>query len=131
MKAYLVPFATFIVSMLLVDAVWLGIMVKRFYSHQIGHLMSVSPNLSAAAVFYLVYGLTLTILVLHPSINSDVSLGHVFFLGAVFGLATYGTYDLTNQATLKDWPTVVTVVDIVWGMVLTGSLSASTVALLR
>lgn len=131
MKAYLVPFATFIVSMLIVDAVWLGVMVKRFYSHQIGHLMAENPRFGAAAIFYFVYGLTLTILVLHPSIHSDISLSQVFFLGAVFGLATYGTYDLTNQATLKDWPTLVTAVDIIWGMVLTGSLSASTVAILR
>jgi len=131
MKEILLPFIIFLISMLVVDSVWLGMMVKRFYSYQIGHLMAASPDLVPAFFFYLIYVLGVTILVVNPALTNSWGLLQVFLMGAVYGLATYGTYDLTNHATLKDWPALVTIVDIIWGTLLTGTLSATTVYFTR
>ena len=131
MKTYLFPFAIFAFLMLLIDTVWLGVMVKRFYTPKIGHLMAETPNLRPASLFYIIYVLGVTVFVLVPGMKSSSGLFEIFLMGALYGIATYGTYDLTNQATLKDWPAIVTAVDIVWGALLTGTVSLSTVAILR
>lgn len=117
--------------MLAIDAVWLNIMAKRFYTPFIGKIMAESPNLIAAGVFYVLYIGCLTFLVLLPSLQMDRTLALTFLYGAVFGLAAYATYDLTNQATLIVWSTWVTIVDILWGMLLTGTISVVAVSVVR
>jgi uncharacterized membrane protein len=109
--------------MLLIDAVWLLFMGKFFYAKYIGHLMTPSPSFIAAAIFYLIYILGLTVFVLVPSLSNNYSMVKIFFYGALFGVVAYATYDLTNQATLKDWSYFVTIVDLIWGALLTGTVA--------
>lgn len=107
---YLLTFAVF----LIIDAIWLGIIAKNMYSEKIGHLMAENANLIAAGVFYLIFVGTLLVFVVIPGYEAQ-SLTKTVILGALFGMITYATYDLTNLATLKDWPLSVTIIDIVWG----------------
>jgi len=106
-----------------IDLVWLGLVAKNMYNRNIGHLMSSHVNWVAAAVFYLAFIVGILVFAVYPSVDRD-SLPRAIVLGALFGFFTYSTYDLTNLATLKDWPLSVTIVDIAWGMVLTGAVSA-------
>lgn len=107
---FLLTFAVF----LAIDAIWLGIIAKNMYSDKIGHLMADNPNLVAAGVFYLLFVAVLLVLVVIPGYEAQ-SLTKTIVLGALFGMITYATYDLTNLATLKDWPLSVTIIDIIWG----------------
>ncbi len=125
MKLIAISFLSILVIMLIIDSFWLFGMYKRFYIPNIGHLLNDSPKFGPAIVFYLLYASALSILVVVPALRNDTGFLEVFFYGVLFGLVTYGTYDLTNQATLKDWPLTVTLVDLAWGSFLTGILSIS------
>jgi uncharacterized membrane protein len=85
--------------------------------------MSSQVNWVAAVVFYLAFIVGILVFAVYPSVDKD-SLLRAILLGALFGFFTYSTYDLTNLATLKDWPLSITIIDIAWGMVLTGAVSA-------
>ncbi len=98
------------------DFIWLGFVAKNFYSSRIGHLMG-EVNWIAAVIFYLVFLLGLTFFAIYPAATKG-TLATALVLGALFGFFTYATYDLTNLATLKDWPKSLVVVDILWGTVL-------------
>lgn len=104
------------------DFVWLSVMTSRFYKARIGHLMAERPKLGVAAVFYLLYILGIVALAVVPGL-SDGNAADALWRGAMFGFLAYATYDLTNMATLKDWPWQVTVVDLAWGTVLTSCVS--------
>ena len=108
-----------------VDMVWLGAAAKNFYAKHIGFLMKPNVNWPAAILFYLLFIAGLVMFVVAPAIEKGSWVRALLF-GALFGLITYATYDLTNLATLKDWPLVVTVVDLTWGMVLAASVSVAT-----
>lgn len=123
MKPFLISTISAIVSMLAIDSVWLNTMYSRFYKPNIGHLLGDSVNYGPTAFFYLIYGSGLSLLVILPAITAGSGLGRVFLYGAIYGIVAYGTYDLTNQATLRDWPVWVTLVDIVWGALLTGTVA--------
>lgn len=120
MKTNLIAYLAALIPMLALDAIWLSVMVKTFYVKHIGDLMSSKPNLWPAVVFYVLYICGVLFFVVLPAIRGEFSLGKVFFIGAFLGMLTYMTYDLTNQATLKNWATIVTVVDILWGAFITG-----------
>ncbi len=105
------------------DMVWLGLVAKNFYAKQVGFLMRSSINWTAAILFYLLFIGGLVLFVIAPAVEKK-SWIHALLLGAIFGLITYATYDLTNLATLKNWPLAVTIVDLAWGAVLGGSVSA-------
>lgn len=122
--AVLVPFVV-------IDGIWLSTMAPRFYQKYIGNLLATTPNWTAAVVFYLLYMVGIVALVVNPAIAQNQTLGKVILMGAIFGGIAYATYDLTNQATLKEWSTIVTVVDIIWGAILTGSVSVIAVWALR
>jgi uncharacterized membrane protein len=107
------------------DMVWLGVAAKNFYKEQIGFLMTPKVNWVAAILFYLLFLAGLVVFVIAPAVEKD-SWVRALVLGALFGLITYATYDLTNLATLKDWPLALTVVDLTWGMVLASSVSVGT-----
>lgn len=102
---------------LAIDAVWLGLIAPKFYRSQIGHLMAETVNLPAAGAFYLLFIGMLVYFVVEPGLRVG-NLKGALIRGALFGLATYGTYDLTNFATLRDWTFLVTVVDMAWGVTL-------------
>jgi uncharacterized membrane protein len=108
-----------------IDMVWLGLAAKNFYRKQIGFLMKPDINWYAAVIFYFLFIAGLVIFVITPAIEKH-SWIHALIFGALFGLITYATYDLTNLATMKDWPILVTIVDLVWGMVLSASVSVVT-----
>lgn len=115
-------FTAVLLSMLVLDGIWLLWIAKRFYASQIGHLMANSPKLGPVVMFYLIYALGLTFLVVLPAIQGNYSLVKVFGMGALIGLMAYGAYDFTNHATLRDWPTLMTIVDLLWGTFLTGTV---------
>jgi len=109
----------------LIDMVWLVLVAKNFYQKQIGFLMRPDINWTAAIIFYLLFIAGLVTFVITPAFEKQ-SWVHAVIFGALFGLVTYATYDLTNLATLKDWPLLVTIADLVWGMVLSASVSLVT-----
>lgn len=119
LKQYIVT----LISFLAIDGIWLVFIAKDFYAKYLGYLMSKNPNFFAAGIFYLIYTISLLIFVITPSIQKN-SLQSAILYGALFGLCAYATYDLTNLATIKDWPLLVTVIDLIWGAFLSASVSA-------
>jgi uncharacterized membrane protein len=111
---YLGTAATF----LALDAVWLTLTVDRLYRPHLGAIMADKPALGPAAVFYVIYIAAIVGLAVLPAVKAD-SWTQLLSRAALFGLAAYATYDLTNQATLKDWSSVVTLADLAWGTVVT------------
>ena len=120
-KLYLIALPVF----LGIDMIWLGLVAKGFYTKQIGFLMKTNVNWVAAIIFYLIFIIGLVIFVIFPALEKN-SWVQALLLGALFGLITYATYDLTNLATIKDWPLLVTCVDLIWGTILAASISVIT-----
>jgi len=112
-KLYLATLATFFA----IDMLWLGLVARTFYRKYLGFLMAPNPNWLAAIIFYLLFIVGILVFVVLPGLESG-SLQSTLLRAALFGLITYATYDLTNLATVKDWPVIVTVVDLAWGTVL-------------
>lgn len=125
-KLFLIALPAF----LAVDMIWLGLISKNFYSRHIGFLMSANVNWMAAIIFYLLFVLSLIFFVISPALEKN-SWHYALLAGAFFGLTAYATYDLTNLATIKNWPLVVTIVDLIWGMVLSSSVSLITFFIAR
>ena len=107
---------------LIIDVIWLSFAVKSFYRPNIGHLLLDKPIIWAAAMFYIIYVFGLAIVIIEPSLNTEYSF-KMFFKAFMFGLVAYGTYNLTNMATIKGWSTNVVFVDMLWGGILTASSS--------
>ncbi len=117
-------------SLAVIDAVWL-FSTGGLYKKWLGHLFAVQVNFIPAVIFYLLYTLGVVYFVLVPAVKNGSSVLVLFVSGALFGLIAYATYDLTNHATMRDWPLVVTVLDMVWGMILTGTVSVIAVSLYK
>ncbi len=117
-KLYLIALPVFFI----IDMLWLGLVAKNFYQNQIGFLMKTNVNWVAAILFYLLFVGGLVFFVLSPGIAKR-NLSYIIIAAILYGLITYSTYDLTNLATLKDWPLLITVIDIIWGMILSVSVS--------
>lgn len=118
MPSFLLAYLGALVGLLLPDAVWLGIVMGPVYTSALGHLLRPEPLWAAAVVFYLVYPVGVVAFGIRAG-EPDDGARRVAARGALFGALAYATYDLTNLATLRDWPLHVTVVDIVWGAALT------------
>jgi uncharacterized membrane protein len=101
-----------------------------FYRRHLGSMISPKVNWPAAMLFYFLFIVGLLVFVIRPALIAGELLKALFF-GALFGLISYATYDLSNLATLRDWPIVVTVVDLIWGSVLGGTVSFVSAALGR
>ena len=108
-----------------IDMLWLGFVAKNFYAKQIGSLIKPDINWSAAIVFYIIFIAGLVIFVITPAVLKN-SWTQAVLMGALFGFVCYATYDLTNLAVAKDWPLLVTIVDLIWGAVLAASVSVIT-----
>ena len=119
MLQYAVAYAATAVSFVAIDYVWLNYASANFYRPRLGALLLETPNIGIAAAFYLLYCVATVVLAVIPATNNS-SILMAFGFGALLGLAAYGTYDITNLATIRGWSVTVTLVDIVWGMVLTG-----------
>jgi uncharacterized membrane protein len=109
---------------LIIDFCWLSIMVPKFYIVHLSHIFSGGFNYAIALIFYTLYSFGITHLILLPGMHMKLSTAAVMGNGFILGLVAYGAYDLTNHATIKDWPAIVTVVDMAWGAVLTAIVSA-------
>ncbi|UCF31131.1 MAG: DUF2177 family protein [bacterium] len=120
---YLKLYAVTVPVFFAIDMVWLGFVAKRFYGDNLGHLLSPTVNWPAALGFYLLFIIGILIFAVVPALRSG-SLGRAVLWGALFGFFTYATYDLTNLATLRDWPLKVAIVDIAWGSFLCASVAA-------
>ncbi len=121
LKLYLIALPVFFA----IDMVWLGLIAKNFYTQQIGFLMKTEINWAAAIIFYLIFIVGLVIFAIMPAMDKGSWL-QALLLGALFGFISYATYDLTNLATLKDWPLLVTIVDLAWGATLGALVSVIT-----
>ena len=115
---YLIALAVF----LIIDSFWLGLIARRLYRSQIGFLLRDKYNFKAAGVFYLFYLAGLVFFVITPAESWTFAL----LAGLFFGFITYATYDITNLATIKDWPVKLTIIDIVWGSFIAGITSLIT-----
>lgn len=107
-----------------IDMIWLGFVAKNMYRTQLGHLLSDQVNWISAIIFYLIFILGIFIFCVYPAVEQG-SFVKALLLGAIFGAITYATYDLTNLATLKNWPLSITLIDITWGSVLSLTTSAT------
>lgn len=118
-------FTTYIaglIAFLVIDFIWLKYIALSFYREQIGHLMLDKPNLGIALLFYLFYVVGVVVLAVNPALEKGQWMTAALY-GGLLGFVAYGTYDITNLATLKSWPPIVAVVDIIWGTVLTASVA--------
>ena len=119
MPPVLVAYAGAAVTMLALDAIWLTTMVPRLYQPQLGNLLAERPNLAVAGLFYLLYLVGVVAFAILPALETRSWLTALGF-GALLGLVAYGTYDFTNLSTLRNWPLALSLIDVAWGMVLTG-----------
>lgn len=119
-KTYGLTFLVF----LAVDFLWLGLIAKRFYDQYLGHFLKAQVNWPAAFLFYLIFVLGIMVFVILPAFKAN-AWTHALFFGMLFGLVTYATFDLTNLALLKGWPTIIVIVDIVWGVFLSSAVSTA------
>ena len=120
-QSFIALYAISVPIFFLIDMLWLGVVASNFYREKLGDLMEVSWL--PAVGFYLVYLIGLTFFAMYPALSNG-GWKYALLYGALFGFFTYATYDMTNLATLKDWPVSVVIVDIIWGTVL-GALVAS------
>ncbi len=110
---------------LLIDGIWLGFVASSFYRDQIGFLMRENIDWLVALILYSLFVGGLVFFVIIPSIEKD-SWFYALLAGSFFGLVSYAAYDLTNLATLKDWPLLVSIVDFIWGSVISSLVSVIT-----
>jgi uncharacterized membrane protein len=105
-----------------IDLAWLGVVARDFYRRHLGHLLSAQVNWPAAILFYLVFIGGIVFFAVRPALEAG-SATRALAYGAFLGFLCYATYDLTNQATIRDWPILVTVVDLAWGTTLSAVVS--------
>ena len=122
MAYYLKLYVATFVAFFAIDMVWLGLVASTFYRKYLGFLMAPNPNWLTAVAFYLLFVVGILVFVVVPGLEGG-SLRTTLLRAALFGLISYATYDLTNLATVKDWPLLVTVVDMMWGTVLSVAVS--------
>lgn len=123
MTKWFVALAATTTVMVLVDLLWVGWLARPLYVQGIGHLMAARPNVAVAVAFYLVYASGLLVFALWPHAAMP-GLGRAAGAAALFGFFAYATYDLTNLATLNDWPWRLSLIDMAWGSALS-ALSAT------
>ena len=114
-----------LVLFLAIDGLWLGVIARGFFVEQMGPLLRPDPNLAIAALFYVFYVIGLMYFAVVPGLREG-SLVLALLNGALFGLFTYATYDLTNYATLRNWTLGITALDIAYGALIGALVSAMT-----
>ena len=124
MKALFASYACTLVVFVVLDLVWLGIVAKPLYQGGVGHLLAKQPNVPVAVVFYCLYALGLMVFAVAPH-GAAATWRGTLVAAALFGFFAYATYDLTNLATLRDWPTGLTLLDMAWGTVLSTLAAAA------
>jgi len=127
---YVLAYALTAVVFFAADMLWLGVIAKDIYRKYLGALLTENVNWLTAIVFYLIFIAGIFVFVLQPAVEK-ASWVRAVTLGAFFGVVTYATYDLTNLATLRDWPLPIVIIDIAWGAILTGSTSLAGFIIIR
>lgn len=120
LKIYFIAVPIFFI----IDLAWLGVVAKDLYQKHMGHLMRPTPNWPVAVIFYLLFIIGLVIFAIYPALRNS-SWSYALLYGALFGFFTYMTFDLTSLAVLKDWPWRIVIIDIIWGVFLSSSVSVS------
>ena len=121
--AFLIAYGVCVLVMGGLDFFWLTTASQGLYQKDLGALLAENPNMVVAVIFYLTYIVGIQIFAVRPALASgDWKTAALF--GALFGFFTYATYDLTNLATLKNWPMIVSVVDTAWGACVTALAAA-------
>ncbi|NQW37509.1 MAG: DUF2177 family protein [Flavobacteriales bacterium] len=123
-KNMIISYVLTLIVFLMIDMIWLGIIAKSLYQKYLGHFLSNDVNWTAAFVFYGIYIVGISIFAIYPAVDKASALNAIY-MGALFGFFTYATYDLTNLATLKNWPLTIVFIDILWGSVLSAIVSLS------
>ncbi|OJY78505.1 MULTISPECIES: DUF2177 family protein [unclassified Rhizobium] len=119
MKTYVVAYLTTLIVFVAIDFIWLSSMADRLYRPLLGDMLASGFRLAPAIAFYLIYALGLTALAVRPGLLAG-SPQMAVVCGAMLGFTAYATYDLTNQATLRNWSTILTIADLLWGTALSG-----------
>jgi uncharacterized membrane protein len=120
---YLKVYGFAVLGFFVIDMIWLAFVARGFYKQHLQEWLREPPNWYAAIIFYLLFVAGMLVFAILPGLQAE-SLRKALLLGAFFGLVTYATYDLTNLATVKNWPLIVVVVDMIWGSVLATSVTA-------
>ena len=131
---FLIAYVLSALIFLAIDSQWIGNFATDFYQEKIGHLMADTFDLKAAAAFYLIYIAGLVFFAVRPALAEPAlkpALKTALLCGALYGFFTYATYDLTNYATLRDWPFDMVVIDLIWGTVLTAVVALSVTWVMR
>ena len=122
LKFYALLYAATLAAFFIIDIIWLGLVAKNLYGKNLGYLLAPRTNWTAAIIFYLLFVGGILFFVVVPGLQSG-DLKVTLIRAALFGLITYATYDLTNLATVRDWPLKITIIDMAWGTVLSLSVS--------
>ena len=128
MRPFVSLFAVAAILFLVLDLIWLGVVAKGFYASEMGALLKKSPNLAAAAAFYLVYVAGLTLFVLMPSLGAG-SVAKAALMGAAFGFVAYAAYDLTGLAVIEGFTLKLALVDLAWGTLASAAVAGTSVAI--
>jgi uncharacterized membrane protein len=124
MRTNLIAYGSTVLVFFALDFVWLSLSLKPLYQARLGGLLMAKPNLPVAALFYLAYVVGIVIFAVMPALAAGDWM-RALWGGALLGLMAYGTYDMTNLATVSGWSAVVTVVDLVWGTVATAAAAVA------
>ncbi len=124
MTRYIAAYATGAVTFLVIDMIWLGVVARDLYRREIGALLLERPLYGPAALFYAFYVVGLVVFAVVPALNAG-SWTTAALYGALLGLMCYGTYDMTNLATLKNWSTTIAITDMAWGAVLSATAAVA------
>lgn len=130
MRQFLITYFVTAVVFVVIDSIWLFLMADRLYRPAIGHLMADTFAIAPALAFYLIYLVGIVVFAVRPALAAGRA-SMALRLGGLLGFVSYATYDLTNQATLKDWPFLVTAADLIWGTFVTGLSAAVSTSLIR
>jgi uncharacterized membrane protein len=125
MSRILLTYAVSVPVFFIVDMIWLGVIARGFYRKALEPLLTPNINWTAAIIFYFLFLVGILIFALLPGIERR-SLVYTVAMAALFGFISYATYDLTNLATLRDWPLMLSIVDMIWGSFLSASTAAIT-----
>ena len=117
---YILQYLIVLFVFLVIDLLWVTVIAKKLYADKLGYIMREKVKMLAAFAFYLIYVFGLMVFIILPAMQDD-SVIAILTKSMLFGFIAYGTYDFTNYATIKQWPLLITIVDVIWGAVLTGS----------
>lgn len=130
-KKIIPTYCLYLIVLCIMDFTWFYFSGANFYRKYLHYIMSEEIVISPAIIFYFLYALGITVFILNPGIIEQESLIRIMLKGFLFGLCSYGAYNLTNQAIIKDWPIIVTIIDMTWGAFATGFSSLITILVIN